>query len=148
MSRIYWDTSALLKIYVWESDSRDFIELARGHEGIWTSTITTVEISCALHRKERANDIKAEELAWALAKFSRDREEGRITRIPCDDGIAVEAKKITEIARAKRRSTMIRSALDAIHVATAVSAKASAIVTTDTRSMREVAAIVKLRGNS
>lgn len=56
---IFWDTSALLKLYVAEPDSKAFATLAQNEEAPAISAWTTHEILCGLHRKELLRDLMA-----------------------------------------------------------------------------------------
>src|SRR5438105_9875773 len=55
---VFWDTSALLKLYVAEPDSNAFAILAQTEEPLAISAWTTHEILCGLHRKELMHDLK------------------------------------------------------------------------------------------
>lgn len=143
MSLMYWDTSALLKIYVPEIDSEYFIDLiARNEQPICTSVIGEVEIRCALIRKERCGDIPRTAATRAMNRFFKDCTDARIIRVSCGDEMTRRAIEVVELGRASRRPVLIRS-LDAIHVASALSVRAAGIVATDIR-MREVAAMAGL----
>jgi predicted nucleic acid-binding protein len=144
LSRLYWDTSSLLKVYIPESESEYFLDLiARADQPVFTSAIAGVEVCCALNRKEQAGDIRKTDAAHAMDRFARDCAEGRINQLACGSEMTIRARAIVELARARRRPVMIRS-LDAIHVASALSIRAAGIVTTDLR-MRDVAGIVNLK---
>ncbi len=144
MSLMYWDTSALLKIYVPETDSDLFLDLiGKAEQPIYTSVIGEVEIECALICKERSGEIARAGAARAMNRFIKDCVEARIIRIPCGDEMTSKARAIVKSARTARRPVMIRS-LDAIHVASALSLRASGIVATDIR-MREVAVMAGLK---
>jgi predicted nucleic acid-binding protein len=55
----YWDTSALVKLYVAEVDSPYFLQLlGNTDEPIVTSAIVTTEVLCVLYRKEQARGLK------------------------------------------------------------------------------------------
>src|SRR6266576_5718598 len=56
---VFWDTSALLKLYVAEPDSSAFATIAQSEEPLAISAWTTHEILCGLHRKELLHDLKA-----------------------------------------------------------------------------------------
>ena len=144
MNQVYWDTSALLKIYVVERDSEFFLDLIeKADRPVCTSVISTVEIRCALSRKKQAGDIDRIDEAKAMNRFTADCMKGRITQLSCNDDTATRAKDLVDLARGKQRPIMIRS-LNALHLASAMSARAPAIVTTDMR-MREVAALLRLK---
>jgi len=56
----YWDTSALLKLYVPEHDSGYFLDLVvSSGRPIVSSAIAAAEILCTLYRKECAGDLKS-----------------------------------------------------------------------------------------
>jgi predicted nucleic acid-binding protein len=140
----YWDTSALLKLYVPESDSTFFVDLiAKDDQPVYTSVITAIEIRCALNRKEQAGDIRRVDAIRAMKKFTADCGEGRITRLPCNDETASLAQDIVDFASAGRKPVMLRS-LDAIHLASAQTIRAASVVTTDLR-MRDIAAMLRLK---
>ena len=144
MTQTYWDTSALLKIYVPEPDSAFFLDLvAESNQPVSTSVITTIEIRRALNRKEHAGDIRHVDAAKAMKRFCADCDEGRITRLPCNDETASLAQDLVDLANAGRKPIMIRS-LDAIHLASAQATGATVVVTTDLR-MRDLAAMLRLK---
>jgi predicted nucleic acid-binding protein len=141
---MYWDTSALLKIYIPESDSGYFLDfIARADQPVLTSVIAGVEVCCALNRKEQAGDIRRTDAEHAMKRFTKDCAEGRIHLLSCGDKMVIRARELVELARTRRRPVMIRS-LDAIHVASALSIRAAGIVTTDI-CMRDVAGMVSLK---
>ena len=53
----YWDTSALVKLFVFEADSEWFGSVARVNPVILSSAFARVELSCALFRKESEKGI-------------------------------------------------------------------------------------------
>jgi predicted nucleic acid-binding protein len=140
---MYWDTSALVKIYTPESDSGYFLDLIGSEDkSVFTSVITGIELCCALNRREQAGDIRRADAARAMKRFARDCEDGRITRLSCGDEVVARVMEIVGIAASGGRPLMIRS-LDAIHIASALSIRAGRVVTTDNRQ-REVAKIFNL----
>jgi predicted nucleic acid-binding protein len=51
----YWDTSALVKLYVTEADSSYFFQLiSKTDEPIISSAVATAEALCVFYRKEHA----------------------------------------------------------------------------------------------
>jgi len=80
---MYWDTSAILKLYVPEKDSAYFLDLiARTDEQVLTSAIASMELLCAFERKERDGDIKPGGADAAFDKFLNDTRRGRIIEVP------------------------------------------------------------------
>jgi uncharacterized protein with PIN domain len=56
----YWDTSALVKLYVTEPDSSYFIQLiAKTDEPIISSAVAITEALCVFYRKEHALALKS-----------------------------------------------------------------------------------------
>ncbi|MBZ5576682.1 MAG: type II toxin-antitoxin system VapC family toxin [Acidobacteriia bacterium] len=140
----YWDTSALLKLYVPEEDSGAFLDLiAASDEPIATSAIATAEVLCAVNRKERAGDLKRGGAAAAFRRFVADCDQGRIVPIPYGTQVLEVAQAVMRVALHRSRPLFLRS-LDLIHVASALTIHAGSVVATDAR-LREVAALVKLR---
>jgi predicted nucleic acid-binding protein len=140
---VYWDTSALLKLYVPEPDSAYFLNLiAKSNEPVATSAIAGAEVMCAVYRKEGAGDLKAGGARTSFRRFLADCKAGRIVQVPYGDDVTAAAESIIHRALLRPRPILIR-ALDAIHVASAMVIRASVVVTTDTR-VREVAILAKL----
>ncbi len=134
----YWDTSALLKLYVAEPDSSDFLQLlADTGAPILTSAVTAIELQCALYRKEVAGDLKEGGAHHAFQKFQADVTKGRIVNVPAGDDISAASGEIIRGAYSGRRPVMVRS-LDVIHLASAVVSGAETLVATDLR-LREAA---------
>ena len=140
----YWDTSALLKLYVSEHDSLYFDRLAdQTQEHIFSSAIVTIEVLCALYQKELTGNLRPRGAGLGLSKFAAHMSSGRIVTVPYGNEVAAEAETLVRRAFSQPRPIRIRS-LDAIHVASALVAKAATLVATDTR-LREVAALAGLK---
>ena len=137
---VYWDTSALLKLYVSEPESARMVQMATSIEGpIYSSAIVTVEVISALARKERSGELSRGGSREVFTKIGRDVAVGRIAIIPFGDDVVREAAKLVRLPSAGSRRVMIR-ALDLIHLASAVAVRSRSIVTTDAR-LRELAAL-------
>ena len=130
---VYWDTSALLKLYVMEEDSSHFDRLlSSSDQAIATSTIAVAEIHCVAYRKESAGELKRGGAAAVVAGFQRDCRVGRIVQVPFGEDVMLHLDSFVRLAFGGPRPVMLR-ALDAIHVASAVSVRARSIVATDLR---------------
>ena len=79
----------------------------------------------------------------AGGRFLGDCREGRIVLVPYGEQVFTAAEEIVRLAFRRARPVMVRS-LDAIHVASALTARARVMVATDTR-LRQVAAMAKLK---
>ncbi len=140
----YWDTSALLKLYVAEPDSTYFLQLLEGGaDAILSSSIVTTEVICALYRKEHAGDLKQGAAGTVFRRFMTDVDAGRILTIPYGADVMREANTVVRLAFDQPRPLAIRS-LDAVHVGSALAAKARTLVATDAR-LREVASLAQLK---
>ncbi len=140
----YWDTSALVKLYVAESDSPGFLVLARQTEGpMLSSSIAAVEALCTLHRKERDGDLSAGGARLLFREFASDVKAGRIITVPYGADVAVEAEKLVHLAFGQPRPVLVRT-LDAIHLASALAVKAKVMVAADAR-LRDLASLAGLR---
>ena len=139
---MYWDTSAVVKLYVRERDSGYFLSLLAGtDEQLATSAIASMELLCTLERKERDGDLKPGGAGAAFDQFLHDTGRGRIIEIPYGRDVIREAQKLIRII--SRQRILIRS-LDMIHVASAIAVKATSVVATDSR-LRQVAALANLK---
>ena len=140
----YWDTSALLKLYVPEDDSGYFLDwIVSSGQPIVSSAIVAVEMACAVYRKESVGDLKGGGALAAYQRFLGDCREGRIVLVPYGEQVFTAAEEIVRLAFRRAQPVMVRS-LDAIHVASAVTARARVMVATDAR-LRQVAAMAKLK---
>jgi predicted nucleic acid-binding protein len=140
----YWDTSALLKLYVPEDDSGYFLNsVVTSDQPLVSSAIAAVEMLCAVYRKECIGDLKRGGALATYQRFLGDSREGRIVLVPYGEQVFTAAEEIVRLAFRRARPIMVRS-LDAIHVASALTARARVMVATDTR-LRQVAAMAKLK---
>lgn len=140
----YWDTAALVKLYVEEPDS-DYFEtlLAETKEPILSSMIAVSELLCTLYRKERDGDIKVGDAKAALSRFTKGVESGVIRRIPHNVEVDAEAGRLAQLAYSQPKPVRIR-ALDLIHAASAVVGNADAFITTDLR-LRQLVSLAGLK---
>jgi predicted nucleic acid-binding protein len=133
----YWDSSALVKLYVNETDSSFFLNLARVSEApILISDISKQEMLCTLYRKEQYGDLKAKSAQRVFNKFLSDEESGRLLIIPNGKDVAAISENVVRRTHQHQPPLMLRS-LDLIHVSSALLVKATAIVTTD-RRLRDI----------
>jgi predicted nucleic acid-binding protein len=136
----YWDTSTVVKLYVREPDSEDFLQLLdAAPKPMYSSTITDIELLCTLYRKEKTRNIPVGSGGRSYEKFREDCAAGHIVRVPYGDEVVSLAEEVVRAAFKRSRPILIRS-LDVIHIATALTIKAKRVVTTDSR-LREVAAL-------
>ncbi len=140
---IYWDTSALIKLYVPEPDSPYFLKLAAASgETIGSSAILTAEVLCAAYRKERFGELRPGGAAALVRRLMADCKSNRIVLIPYGDDVVAEVRDLVRLALRKTPAVMIRT-LDAIHLASAKLGGATRMVATDAR-LRQAAALAGL----
>ena len=139
----YWDTSALLKLYVPEDDSGHFLDLVvASDQPIVSSAIAAAEMLCALYRKECAGDLKSGGALATYREFLGDCKAGRIVLVPYGEQVFTAAEEIVRLAFRRAQPVMVRS-LDAI-AGQFGKLRAIVMVATDTR-LRQVAAMAKLK---
>ena len=140
----FWDTSALVKLYVRERDSDRFVELARKSEtGGTISQLSIHEMRCVLHRKEFAGAIPPDSAEFAHREFHRDVEDGVLKVIQYGRDVALEFDRIVRVCYRARPVVPIR-ALDGLILASVLTARMPDLVSTDLR-MRDAAVLLGLR---
>jgi predicted nucleic acid-binding protein len=140
----YWDTSALIKLYVSEADSAYFYTLAlRDDDIMLTAEITVTEMLTSLYRKEFVGELKKDGATKLFEHFKTQLESGRIVIAPRSKETTLHAEAIVRQAYKATKPIMIQ-ALDVIHVASALANKSTVLITTDER-LKEVARLVGLK---
>jgi predicted nucleic acid-binding protein len=134
---IYWDSSALIKLYVSEPDSGYFLNLAQTQTAqIGSSSILGVEVLCTLWRKEETGDLKHGAASAAYQELSRDITSGLVLLVPFGPTIVAGVERLVTTTRRAKPRHVLRS-LDLIHLASALEAQAEVLVATDAR-LREI----------
>ncbi len=140
----FWDTSALVKLYVRELDSDRFVELARKSETRANiSQLSIHEMCCALNRKEFARAIPARTAELAYREFHKDVEEAVLKVIPYGPDVRLEFDRIVRVCYRANPVVPIR-ALDGLLLASALTVRMPDLVSTDLR-MRAAGALLGLR---
>jgi hypothetical protein len=138
---VYWDTSALLKLYAPEPDSSDYTRLLiQQPEDLAISFLHHVELYFALCGKEDRGEIAAGSAKHLFASFERHVSAGQYFVIPWGDDIARESRRLLDKALAAKPPTMLRS-LDGLHFGAVCTAKIQHLVCADLR-MRQAAKTV------
>jgi predicted nucleic acid-binding protein len=104
----YFDSSAVVKVYVQESGRATVLRLLRLHEVV-VSAILPVEIRGALRRRAEENAIESSRLPAALNQLAADREQWNLLAV---------SKEILGRAEEIVATHTVRT-LDAIHIASA-----------------------------
>jgi predicted nucleic acid-binding protein len=137
----YWDTSAVLKLYVTEPDSSRFRALA-GAGPIFTSSITCSELFVALQRKEAAGDLSPATGEVFFGQFEADVAAGRVIILPTPEKHPRFRALVRDLYR-QQPPIQLRT-VDALHLCAALLAQATELVTTDKRQS-QAAAVFSLR---
>jgi predicted nucleic acid-binding protein len=140
---LFWDTSAVLKLYVDEPDAKPFRTLAQRPESLLISALTVHELHCGLHRKEFVKALKPG-MAEVLYHAFRDEIEAEYFRlIVYDSRVEQHALELVRKCYDAKKPVLVR-VLDALQLASALAAGATDLVSTDTR-MRQGAALLGMR---
>ncbi len=140
----FWDTSALVKLYVRERDSDRFLELARKSEPRATISQLSIHEMCSVfHRKEFARAIPSGAAELAYRQFQHDVEEAVLEVIPYGRDVAPEFERIVRVCYRASPVVPIR-ALDGLLLASALLAQTPDLVSADLR-MRAAGALLGLR---
>lgn len=139
----YWDTSALLKLYLQESDSATFRELAAHTERISVSVIARFETEAVFRRKEAEGVIPSNEADFFQRQFEDDAQAGATDSIPLSPSVELLYSDVLKSCLAQTPPIFVR-AIDALHIATALAEGETEFITADARQ-RAAAARMELR---
>ena len=126
----YWDTSALGKLYVQETDSADLEHKAASDPVIVASHLARFEMHRIAFRKEAEGQIPADTAEEILRQLDGDIASGEIRIIAIDEAVEIPFRTIMASCYRRTPPLTLRT-LDAIHLASARVAGESEIVTTD-----------------
>ena len=139
----YWDTACLVKLYVPEPDS----PLFAGHAAALVTRPATggfarLELWTALRRKEAEASLAPGEAKQVLGVFDQNVADSLVRHIPLHPRITAEFERVVETCLGRTPPLFIRT-LDALHLASAITAGETELVTTDKR-LREAALLLGL----
>jgi len=130
---IYWDTSALLKLYAPEPDSEHFRSLLRAQSvPVAISFLHRVELNFALAAKELRGEIVQGGAKRLFDAFLHHREQGRFLEIPWGDDVEHQARIALDACCQSHPPVMLRF-LDGLHLGAVLAAGIQKITTTDIR---------------
>ncbi len=125
---MYFDSSALLKLYLPEHGSDDLDRALEGRDDLLASDLTVTEIVCALSRRVRDGALSSEQARVVRRSLVAGLDTGPYGHVDLDRGIHRDAERLM----LERRDVTLRAA-DALHLALAISARAATIATFDRR---------------
>ena len=130
---IYWDTSALIKLYAPEADSSVYLRhLIEQPEDLAISFLHRVELYFALCGKESRGEITGGSAQRLFHLFEQHLRTGRYYLIPWGADVALEARQLLDASLNGTPPVMLRS-LDGLHLGAMRAAKLHSVVTADTR---------------
>lgn len=138
----YWDTSALLKLYISEPDS-PVLAAHLSQSPVCISQVGQAEMLRAIARKEAEGAIPPTSAETIFGKFLADVSAGRIVVLPFDARVEAHFRKLALQFHRQRPPVVVRT-LDAIHLATAHLLPADEVVTLDSH-MRAGATLLDLK---
>jgi len=124
---IFCDTSAAVKIYLAEGESRAVQRLFQADDKICLSELARVEIMGVFHRLLREGNWTQGDFLAAIRQFSNDDISGFWTWLPLDKTIIEASARIY----ATLPATLILRSSDCLHLVTALHHKFSEIYTYD-----------------
>jgi hypothetical protein len=125
---VYFDSSALLKLYLPEPGSDDLDRALEGRDDLLASDLTVTEIVSALARRVRDGGLSSEQARVVRRGLVAGLDAGPYGHVDLDRGIHRDAERLL----LDRRDVTLRAA-DALHLALAISARAATIATFDRR---------------
>lgn len=130
--RVYFDSSALVAVYVTEAYSRRAREELRKHVPVPWTPLHDLEVRGALRLLYGREQIDEEELHGLLAHIDGDLKAGRLARPPLDlEAVFRHAEGLSE----RHASTTLARTLDILHVAALVEIGCSTLVSGDERQI-------------
>jgi uncharacterized protein with PIN domain len=138
----YWDTSALAKLYIAESDSQQFSAHWSQTGVITTSALARWELFCVLARKEADGLISSGAAQIIFNEFLADVSSGGIVLVPIDEAGEDRFRNLVLRLYGSKPPLFTRT-LDGIHMATADLHGATEFVATDL-NMRKCATAIGL----
>jgi predicted nucleic acid-binding protein len=140
----FWDTSALLKLYVREPDSDRFREIMRAATGISViSQLTLPEIHRALWAKAFARVIPPNRAEATYREFQNDVAAATLNVVAFGRDVQYQFDRIVPICYRATPAVAIRT-LDGLLLASALTAQTTELVSTDSR-MRDAGRLLGLR---
>lgn len=138
---IYWDTSALLKLYAPEADSSDYRRLLISRpEPVAISSLHMVELYYALIAKEVRGEIIPHSAQILFQSFQRHVRSNRYAVISIEGEAMSLSRQVLDQCHAATPTIHLRS-LDGLHLGAMRAASISQLVTTDARMQTAALAV-------
>lgn len=127
---IYWDTSAVIKLYVREPDSAGWQQVALGSmQPRVASALVEAELAFALRHKEQRKELKRGGAAALIEWWRQDVAAGQFQMVSVSADVVARS---VELARERTVGSTLRT-LDGLHLATALLMRCTSMATADRR---------------
>jgi predicted nucleic acid-binding protein len=137
----YWDTSAVVKLFVREADSDAFESLVSSEaQRLITAEFTRLELWSTLRRKEAEGFLERGEAGALLSDFDSGCAKGEWRLVPNSADVRSEFERVIEQCCSHNPPIFIRT-LDALHIASALAVGETEVVATDKR-LRDAATLL------
>jgi uncharacterized protein len=94
---LFFDTSALVKVFQKEVGSDAVIELIQGDNvNLWISELAKLELVSALHRRLRMHELKKSELEYLLDIIEEELRHFQIESL--GSGVLTEAERLIKVS--------------------------------------------------
>jgi predicted nucleic acid-binding protein len=128
----YWDSSAVVKLYVQELDSEEFRELALKASRVVTGSLTRHEVRTVFRRREAEGILRSGESASLYDELTADIAATDVVIQPETPDTEREFGAVLEVCLSQAPPTFIRTN-DALHLASAKVAGEREFITADMR---------------
>lgn len=128
----FWDTSAILKLYLAEADSPTFEALAMSTNELVTAFVGKYEAPTTFRRKEAQGELPPGEADVCWQRFCRDIQSGRVRIVPESPQLERSFGNILDQCLSQIPAVFVRTN-DALHLAAAKVAGETEFVTADAR---------------
>lgn len=130
---IYWDTSAIVPLYVDEASSSDWESLlVQSGTPAKSSTLCITEFHCALRHKKYRRNLSEASVEALIQKFTADCKHGRWELYPLGADIIQASLQVARKSHTAPNPVPLRS-LDSLHLATALTLRCDTFATGDRR---------------
>ncbi len=130
---LYWDTSAILPLYVEETDSLFWDKiLAKTDDQLCGSQLNLSELVFAVQQKVIRRTISHEGAKIAFERFQADAKDGHWQLYPIGADVIEECSRIAESCYQRKNPIGLRT-LDGLHLATANLLHCDTVATNDQR---------------
>jgi len=130
---IYWDTSAIVPLYIQESASEDWEKrLGESRTSAKSSTLAITEFYYALRQKVHRGTLESENFETLVALFEADCSAGLWSMYPLGRDVIADSLEIAKTCYALPKPVLLRS-LDGLHLGAARVMGCDTVATGDIR---------------